>query len=904
MLAHSLILCPGDMGCIYCDKYRKELEAAGVPNIDNLMVYVNTDNKVDIEKTLEKANTAKVPLAQQSPFPKDSSEQYKNYVKAMKQAAAASKFVVPFTAPKPNYKNITKPVKWDKWAKAVLPSNLADHGFPIFDVDCRMCAAISKLLREAGLEPQEINGYNYVMPKGYEYDPVGFPVNPDYLGLGDNGNSFFAGNVKMYRTQKARGLQVLRNNPVFQRYNLPQLTLSEFDLSIFPHTAYKGAYPVFVRPCPVVPRHGFVESRSVKDANAALAVVAETLREDPQGEIIFMPRMSGKWSGIATHANIAFGLNNDGATGGKSVKTVPAYVEPKHFIKAVGADQCRWSTIKTAPYVEFVEEREKPVFVQLRDGPETPRSKNYIPQEITVTGVLDTRLFDDDLLLWEKAVKDMLKSCGKGAVVYHPKGSLTSHFSVHAIACQMAVILDGPMPKPGDVLKPEGWEPEALKPSDYKKIAKRLAARLSKSFADFDYADQRTAVLTAVGALHAMPQWGREEHLLALRAEGFAATLVFTTAACLGELRHWWSAGPGRSGMSDDNGRFIPAIENPRNQLVRRDKASPTGQQLNREQVYEESMKLSSIELHKAAKECALDMPKEVGWSSGYGGDGWASAANWAAKGFEAAERFIRHPTAKRWLDAVLAYNTIINQVHNNGKILTKWISSETMSAINSCPGPAFINAFAANVVLGIRPAPQVEPYGLNTVPLLDGQDGQLPVFVDDPTDPCELDPEDCRVIGKPAVKVAEAVVKTALPGDNKVQEYKNLKVGQVYVSKKNENWKYKVLEINKGTGRVTVLALSMDFDAPSGNYQLAIEEAANIFNAWKVWTNGMIVKAGGGHYLYYLLSEVNEAMKTLKYKPCSKDGKPKPGAGGSGTMTFKDAQRCFYLPEGNTNGV
>lgn len=541
-----------------------------------------------------------------------------------------------------------------------------------------------------------------------------------------------------YSTQKAKGLKAIHGTKPFSDFDLPTGYLSELPISIWPQ-ALAISIPSFARPCPTVPRHGFVESRLVSTKAEAEAVIKETLAADPNGEVIFMPRLSGMWSGVATHAGVTFGLANDGATAGKSAKTVPSYSHNGRFTRHVGSALCASSGIKGAPFLEFVEDSRRPVFVQLRDGPEVPRSQNYIPREMVVGTVVYAEP-SMDLLEWEAEIAEYI---GKpGVVVHHPEGSLTSHFAVHALVHQIPVILDKKAPRVGETLTPAGWEPAKLRKRDYVVLAQWLSRRLLNGFVSVNNSG---AVLNAIATLHSSPQWGNAPHLLRLRAEGFAATLCYVTAACIGEVRHWYIVGPGNEGRIEEmsrsvlskylvgcsceecqakkQARYQEVLEDYKKQRERQreQEAHPTKapscealqgldikKGLKRTDVYEKSLGESSRKLHLWARQAARDL-HDKRWQGGYGGEGWGDAADLAAKGFETAQAFINSPTEANWKRCMSAYNQLVNASHNNGNILNKWVSQGVMTRIAEVPCPAFINAFTARVVLGLDMPPEVK---------------------------------------------------------------------------------------------------------------------------------------------------------------------------------------------------
>lgn len=511
----------------------------------------------------------------------------------------------------------------------------------------------------------------------------------------------------MYRTQKAKGIATLLSQMPFADYGLSARYLDNYSVRIWPHShiRYPDELPLFARPCPTVPRHGFVESRLVSTLEEVQQVIAETKAADPDGEVIFMNRLSGKWSGIATHAGIVFGPKNDGATSGHDAKTIPAYVEPLIFNeRAVYWNYLVGAGIHNAAYLEFVEDDNRPVFVQLRDGPKIPQSLNYIPRRIEVRQVVPVQ--GEDLLEWEAKIAQFVGQ--EGVVVYHPHGALSSHYSVHAITHEIPVIIQGRRPRVGQVLEPEGPTPPRLMPRHYRAIAEMLKARFKTGYRTSPK-KHHMIVKAAIAAMHAQPLWGPDDHLLRLRAEGIAATLIFTTAACMGEMRHWYRVGPGvdedtRRG-NHGTSRVFSNIHPQRADLIN---LTPEQENIERNDVYTTALRRPVRDLHEWLTLAERDFNRSD-WVKGYGGPLWADACKTTAKMFDAVRRFIRAPNRGNWTRVVSHWNQTINACHNNGKILTKWVMRDTMDDIALCPGPAFISNFVARLVLDLDQLPVVQ---------------------------------------------------------------------------------------------------------------------------------------------------------------------------------------------------
>ncbi len=122
-------------------------------------------------------------------------------------------------------------------------------------------------------------------------------------------------------TQKARGIvllhekkaRVLKNLGWKVPRHLPFASGTQFSASSF-------NFPVFGRPCPTVPRHGFVDSIVCKDSDALNALSSETYDVEEGAEILVTKPVDCSFNAIATGGVITIGGGNDGATSGKGVR--------------------------------------------------------------------------------------------------------------------------------------------------------------------------------------------------------------------------------------------------------------------------------------------------------------------------------------------------------------------------------------------------------------------------------------------------------------------------------------------------------------------------------------------------------------------------------------------------------
>lgn len=413
-------------------------------------------------------------------------------------------------------------------------------------------------------------------------------------------------------TQKARGVLALARFDT--RANVP-------DFSIYSASIVQPRHLVgyFARPCPTRPRHGFVESRVVHNESDGRSLIQETLAADADAEIITMAPVPARFSGIWTPGALVIGSGNDGATSGSSAHTLPALGD----LTAGNPRLKEEAGIEGTPYLELLwqDEDSEPQRVQLRDGPSLPHSQDYIPEAVTVTDVV---LAEGDLLVWEKK----MQSAPVGTAVYHPQGSLASHYAIHAVLHRVPVLISR-KPAVGERLEAQAVDHETQKIDIEALQAGFYAALRWKT-------SQRTAAYVMLAGCHHIAVWkGRHDQLLGL-ALGFGYRLA--VIAALGEVRH----------------------------------IGATGRRVDRDLVYDGSWKRTHLRRISRRFFKALKAFRERLWRSGYGGRRWFEFARWAA---------VLHD---RLLEgngegALEALNQLVHSVHNGGWGFNKFVQEKVL---------------------------------------------------------------------------------------------------------------------------------------------------------------------------------------------------------------------------------
>ena len=427
---------------------------------------------------------------------------------------------------------------------------------------------------------------------------------------------------------------------------------------------YSLSFPLFARPCPTVPRHGFVDSREVVDMPDLRTMAQAAVDADPEAEIIIMRKLKGEASAIITKDAIAIGPGNDGATSGRSVTLYgPVMSQALGYAELVKKAKIADGDV---PYVEAVSQSNKSwSLVQVRGGPPVPVCEDYVPSPMVVKRVL-VATHDYDLLQWEKDVAAGAKE--KGFVVDASSMSLTSHFAVHAVVNKVAVVTTK-SPAIGDHLAPAGvdWKGE-----DYRRLAREIDQ------VDYVLSNPSTACVAsdlalsqlAVGGLHLaglpVPASAAQLRLTAL---GVVSAVKLMSMACIGEARHIRSNAKGVKSERAGRGRV---------EYVRVD--------TSRAEVAMSLMKQMAVQVKSSGRDVYYDVARsvplaalsgilypvgiifrDVHWDSAYGGDAWSGIVAGCRSMVRALQQFSRRPSAATWAKVVELWNEAIHREHNGG---------------------------------------------------------------------------------------------------------------------------------------------------------------------------------------------------------------------------------------------
>jgi hypothetical protein len=445
------------------------------------------------------------------------------------------------------------------------------------------------------------------------------------------------------KTQKAKGFDALRRHA--GTYCVPPFTLQ----------AAKGSKPEtlkgrFVRPCPMTPRHGFVDSRMVLDVEDGKKLIEETLKADPQAEFIVMSKIDAKWSGIWTPGKIIIGPGNDGATAGHG--SIAINVAGDMFQGR--DDMLALAGIKDSVYAEMLWEphpgavRNQPpthYFVQLRDGPKLPETIDHIPNEMVIKNII---LAEGDLLEWETKMKNQ----PEGTVVHHPGGSLASHYAVHAVLNGIPVLISR-FPEIGETLAPT--QDGEIKP-DIEAIRRGFHYGMTVE------TDYNSATFLMLLGVHSTAQWLGKYDVLLGASLGLAYRLTITAA--VGEWRHRPTRKKAKLSREVVYSRIFDRVVG-RKVLA---KIRPMG----------EIKEHTTAPIHGLYMRTLKDF-RQIVWPEGMGGDQWFQFTQWGAV-------ILNNVLDGNVNAALAAMNNAVHASHNNGWGFNKFAEGGAMDRVAKAP--------------------------------------------------------------------------------------------------------------------------------------------------------------------------------------------------------------------------
>lgn len=456
-----------------------------------------------------------------------------------------------------------------------------------------------------------------------------------------------------FKSQKIRGLYTLSTR-YDNTLNIIKCFSSLEEIETFNFEGSVNYYPdgMFARPCPIRPRHGFVESRVVKNLEELKSLMEEVKKADPEGELMLTPMMKAEYNYIWTPSMLTIGLGHDGATAGKDTVNIPLCGSiPKELEEMLsGADIANGEW----PYIEAVEAVESGAdnvtLTQLRAGPPLAKARlDFIPDTITVKNIIkvDPKM---SLLDWEEKCKSIKDLGVEGVVISHLGGSPVDHFSVHARSFGIPIVTSRKIRK-GQVLKSKPFAPMTPN-SVLRGLVLGDEFRLSKT-------ELGNAVAAVLVGLHNSSYFESDDGVWL----GVAAALMVRLGgtALRGEIRH---LKVGKSGGSHE-----------------------------RNKVYNRATKFS-IKRHRAGIARLIYGFKYGKFaSSSIGGENWAKCGMAINNLISAIGNLARSPSDEAVGELTRALNVAVNQAHNGGWWLNKFTCRSIFEMIPRNDPNSVINA-------------------------------------------------------------------------------------------------------------------------------------------------------------------------------------------------------------------
>lgn len=471
-----------------------------------------------------------------------------------------------------------------------------------------------------------------------------------------------------YRTQKAQGISILshRFGPEMDSathrlscLNLetqPYMVIAPSDFVVsengavehhpdflleigmkFTQKTKSWGLPLFARPCPTTPRHGFVDSRPVSTLAELMEVINETVKADPNGEIVVMPIVRADLSAVITAHSIGIGPGNDGATAGVGavsyqIQTTAPTAEQKREARIADGDDA---------YFEVVMEGENGRLVQMRGGPQLgSASGDYIPHDVFVENVMKA---EGDALVWEAKMAALKGNTG-GTVVWHPGGWRGSHYAVHAINAGVPVIFSGVKPQMYDTFA--ATNETTAPPYDTEAIVAGIARGLAADLSQYGRDITRSSNLLTFAAVctHGATSM-RTGASAEMMGAGLAVLYRLAAAACVGEYRHKKS-----SNLSSDRNR-----------------------------VYIDTLERFDTNGRKRFARALTSFANEK-WNASFGGLAWARCAMMTADLETALVSLIQSSSNRPDVETVVGRaHRLLNAAHNTGTLLNKFGSPDIL---------------------------------------------------------------------------------------------------------------------------------------------------------------------------------------------------------------------------------
>lgn len=461
------------------------------------------------------------------------------------------------------------------------------------------------------------------------------------------------------KTQKALGVKWLQNTLGYSDVRVPNTYFVQSDGQLKERLG-DLAYPLFARPCPVTPRHGFVESRVVKSDDEVLQVWKEAREADAKAEMMLMTPVDAVASAILTPTMASIGPSNDGATAGR---------DGTLNLKLLYVDMPRPSYLipeGSVPYAELVYSETRAYAVQWRSGPpvdDTVTGGNYVPKDTTVQVILRSHMLSP--LELEEACKQMAGQ--DGVVVWQAGGNPISHAAVHARLNNLPILFDRVSPQVGDKLTANAVVAVMHEDAFRNELRRPQLAELPRQLP--------TAYLWA---MHQGPALCESEAGARFVARSAIQIWRYAATACIGEARHSRHTRNGRSRKRS----------------------------VHRHEIYERALSKAptSSYLRNTLKAAKRAFERSGEFAGGFGGKAWAGCAEASLKLYTALAECANGTGNIQ--NVIGAAHVVINMAHNNGTFLNKFTPSSNFDAVAGgswlITAEALVKVYAASVALGI----------------------------------------------------------------------------------------------------------------------------------------------------------------------------------------------------------
>lgn len=423
----------------------------------------------------------------------------------------------------------------------------------------------------------------------------------------------------------------------------PLLITNKQDIAKIPADFWQDK-KIFARPCPKVPKHGFVDSRLISSKDELKSLLKEVLDEDPQGEIVLTNFLDGAVCSavLTTGGTVSIGPGHNGATAGKNSFSFPVKPEelPMSVRKKAGVvkyDNQFIETVFTKP-VGWVESFH---YTQVRGGPAIAATKDFIPKKVVVKKVVAP---NDDLVAWEKEVKKF----AAGTVVYGPGHTLASHAAIHCVINNIPFVTSF-APKVGQTLVPSSNEKVTFSQRDFK-VGFTLGIDNSIEI--------HKMLHTSAAILHNWAYLRTSEHASWMLGLGTAYFIKVLCALNFGEYRY-----------------------------------ANSNTKLDRDTVYKNLLSSPKFGNYiRRSPKVARDFKNTSIFKPGFGGAKWAKAAYMSVDIWNLASKIFQ--TSFKAEDAkqlIKALNKAVNLVHNNGWLFNKISEQPLLNYIAEHPGLAIL---------------------------------------------------------------------------------------------------------------------------------------------------------------------------------------------------------------------